>query len=95
MQLELKESVTIKQADYSEGTLIVEFRSGHKYKYLEVPEDIIYEWTTMSSTPKGSVGNYFYHKIRTKFPYRKVNMNEEGGMEEAAEEDSTSNRIVS
>jgi len=47
--------------------LEVKFKSGAVYQYTGVPKHI---WNALKAA--SSHGSYFYHNIRTSFPYRRV-----------------------
>jgi hypothetical protein len=51
----------------TDKTLTARFRSGHIYAYTGVPVNI---WQSLKKA--GSIGVYFYHNIRMKYPYRKI-----------------------
>ena len=59
--------------DYSTGELWVEFMTGRRYVYSEVPETV--------ASALGSAfakGAYFNSRIRDRFPRREVTHEEEG-----------------
>lgn len=62
-------SSNIAEADWANGKLTVTFKQGRStYEYDNVPESVFTEMTEASS-----VGSYFYHNIKGKYNYRKLN----------------------
>lgn len=64
------QSVVIKSFDYDRNkqVLMIEFKNGSIYKYLDVPESVYKE---MKETP--SVGKYFNLNVKDKFGFDPVN----------------------
>ena len=61
--LETPNSSNIKKIEYSEGTLVIEFKQGGRYQYSNVPEALFQE------AQKGnSAGRWFFARIKGKFP---------------------------
>lgn len=65
----LLNSSNLKSVDYDEKTLIleVEFNRGGKYRYLEVPQEVI-----NGLIDAKSAGVYFAHNIRNKYTTEKM-----------------------
>lgn len=64
-----RKSSNIRKARYRpmDEVLTVEFKNGGIYEYEGVPSHIVYDFALSDS-----VGSYFYHHIRSNFPYRGV-----------------------
>lgn len=62
-------SSNLKKSTYNtiHKTLVVEFNSGYKYEYSDIPHEIFAELNLSEST-----GKYFNQKIAKTFPYKKV-----------------------
>ena len=65
----VEESSNISSFRYDRPTkvLIVSFVGGAKYRYSEVPIEVIFAWFAADSA-----GEYFYSQIRGKFEYEKL-----------------------
>lgn len=63
------ESSTIRSINYNKKTnlLIVEFKSGGKYEYTDVPQDV---FDSLASAP--SWGSFFHKNIKGKFNTTKI-----------------------
>jgi KTSC domain len=63
------ESKMLKSAQYHEGrrALELEFQSGERYLYLQLPPDCYQKFLEAESK-----GNYFARHIRGRFPFQQV-----------------------
>lgn len=64
-----RSSSNIEQVQYVKkyNSLEVEFKSGSRYKYSNVPEDVYESMITAKS-----MGSYFYWNIRSKYKFIQV-----------------------
>ena len=65
---EIESSNLVKtEFDTETGSLIVEFKNGHKYEYVDVPHKLYVEFRSSESQ-----GKFFSSKISKAFKYKKI-----------------------
>lgn len=68
-EVNLPDSSIIERADYyaNDKRLVVTFNTGRRYEYLDVPKNVIKDWTECSST-----GSFFRQYIRGHYDDREM-----------------------